>query len=560
MTPKQEAAAELFDSRMREATGYTLDQYERVRAVGPTSLAHVQLYGRLVDESSAVEALEKWAAEDRKSKAGRKPHIPFRALLILHLMHTDAGSNRYHDVAKTLFARLTPEAFTYLGITVTDGTQQEWYIRYWRSLNRILALTSPWDVPRNTFLSATAYRRALETYSQERRDRMDELMNRLVHASVRRLPADIRATYRGNIAIDATLIRIAGRPNRRVTDLNNDRINLDAMSGPYTRGGNHQGKGKRKDLAGWEAETVVTVPNAPGQADSFPILTTGLTMHAPGKIKHGPLIAVKFHAQLFDERGYLMVDRAYNGLRAHRFQHPTRTMGFRNLYNFRYRKNSRSGKQGAIADAILVDGSLYVKWMPEALINATIDYKARRIDEDTYNSRLAARTPYRLKEHGRPDDEGRQRFTYPDVSKLMCFDPATGKVVRPRLTANSITLHPDSPESMAIIKSIQALEFRSQKWTEWYGLRSHVEGNNQYMKDDAHANLGSAEKRRPRGYAFQALAVGAAAAVTNMRRIVTFLTDAAKQVLNPKQLRARRRRDENGNRLEHPATATQLQL
>ncbi|MDR7188111.1 hypothetical protein J2Y46_000927 [Microbacterium sp. BE35] len=560
MTPQQEAAAELFDNRMQEATGYTLEQYERVRAVGPTSLAHVQLYGRLVDESGAVEAIEKWAAEDRKSNAGRKPHIPFRALLILHLMHTDAGSNRYHDVAKTLFARLTPETFTYLGITVTDGTQQEWYIRYWRSLNRLLALTSPWDVPRNTFLSAEAYRRALDTYNQERRDRMDELMNRLLHASVRRLPAAIRETYRGNIALDATLIPITGRPNPRVTNLDRERFNLDAMSGPYTRDGNHQGKGKRKDEAGWEAETVVTVPNAPGQSDSFPVLTTGITLHVPGKIKHAPLIVVKFHAQLFDERGYLMVDRAYNGLKPHRFQNPTRMMGFRNLYNFKYQKKATSGKQGAIEDAILVDGCLYVKWMPEALINASIDFKARRIDEDTYNARLAARTPYRLKEHGRPDHEGRQRFTYPDVSKLMCLDPATGKPVKPRLTSGSITLHPDSRESMTIIKNLQAHEFRSKKWTEWYHLRSHVEGNNRYVKDDAHANLGAADKRRPRGYAFQALAVGAAVAVSNMRRIVTFLTDAAKQVLTTKQLRARRRRDEHGNRLEHPSTATQLQM
>lgn len=555
MTPQQEAAAERFDRHMQEATGYTLAQYERVRAVGPTSLAHIQLYGRLVDESGAAGALERWHTQDRKSNAGRKPHIPFRALLILHLMHTDAGANRYHDVAKTLFARLTPDGFAYLGITVTDGTQDEWYIRYWRSLNRILALTSPWDVPRNTFLSAAAYRRALESYSQERRDRMDELINRLAHASVRRLPADIRATYRGNVALDATLIPIAGRPNYRVTDLEHDRPNLDAMSGPYTRTGRHEGKGKRKDLAGWEAETVVTVPNKPGDIDSFPILTTGLTMHPPGRIKHGGLIAVKFHADLFDERGYLIVDRAYNGLQPHRFQNPTRMMGFRHVYKF---KKNRSGRQGAIGDAILVDGHLYVKWMPETLVTATPDFKYGRIDEATYLARIAGRSEYALKDKGRPDAEGRQRFSYPDVTKLTCIDPATGKEVEPRLLSKTLTLHPDSPEAMEIIRSLQAFEYRSDKWRAWHGLRSHVEANNRYMKDDAHANLGATDKRRPRGYAFQALAVGAAVAVTNMRRIVTFVTKQAKVVLTTKMLRARRRRDEHGNRLAHPASAAEL--
>lgn len=58
---------------------------------------------------------------------------------------------------------------------------------------------------------------------------------------------------------------------------------------------------------------------------------------------------------------------------------------------------------------------------------------------------------------------------------------------------------------------------------------------------------------RPRGYAYQALAVAAAATVANIRRIVTFIANAAKKTLTPKQLRARRRTDEHGNRLLHTA-------
>ncbi|WP_295817973.1 hypothetical protein [uncultured Microbacterium sp.] len=63
--------------------------------------------------------------------------------------------------------------------------------------------------------------------------------------------------------------------------------------------------------------------------------------------------------------------------------------------------------RGSVDDAIEVDGCLYLKWMPAALIDATIDFRRKdgdpkKIDEDTYNARLKARTPYRVKGKGRP--------------------------------------------------------------------------------------------------------------------------------------------------------------
>lgn len=549
MTPRQLAAAEQFDRHMVEATGHVFADYQRVRDAGPTALAHVQLYGRIVDESGVVPLLEQWDRDDRRATTGRKPVLGFRATLILYVMHMDTGNIRYHDIAKTLSARLTPAAFEYLDIRESAGDRATWYHRFWRALNRILKLISPWDVPRNSFLSAKAYQRALDSYSQERRDRADQLMNALVQASVRRLPASIRAAYRGNIAIDATVLPIAGRPNPGRNYDHVDRKNLDAMSGPYRRGGDHEGSGKKKDIAGWEAETVVTVPNAPNQPRSFPVLTTGVTLHHPGRIKHGPRIAVEYHASLFEERGYLMADRAYNGLQPHRFQHPVRKLGFRGVYKY---KAKATGKQGAVDDVILVDGHLYVKWMPAALVDATRDYKVTGdIDRETYEKRLKRRSAYALTEKGKPDKDGFQRFTYPDLSRLKCFDPTTGKEVKPKLTTKTFTLGPTDPASMNIIKHLQGFEYRTEKWYAWHGLRSHVESNNQYLKDDAYTDLRNPSKRRPRGYAYQALAFAAAATVANIRRIVTFVTNSARKVLTPTQIRARRRTDEHGSRLPH---------
>lgn len=108
---------------------------------------------------------------------------------------------------------------------------------------------------------------------------------------------------------------------------------------------------------------------------------------------------------------------------------------------------------------------MYVKWMPIELISATEDYHAEkpedRIDEATYRARLRARTPYLMKNLGYPDAEGRQRFIFPDLSKVACFDPVIhDKPVRPKLTQRTMTLAPDSPEAMRIIKHLQHFEYR----------------------------------------------------------------------------------------------------
>jgi len=553
MSTSTEDAREWFDRLMVEATGHTHEQYELLRHAPHTNLEHVKLYGRIVDESGCVDALERWADERRKSNAGRKPLMSFRTVLILFVMHLDSDSDqRCNNIAKTLFAQTTPETRAYLGLPRLRLTKRQWYCRYWRALNRMLSLVEPWDVPKNRAATAEEYQRALETYSQVKRDRMDEIMNRLVQTTVRRLPDEIRATYKGNVAIDATLLQVVGEanPNRANTHL--DRLNLDSMSGRYRRGGNHEGTGAKKDSAGWEVETIVTVPNAPGQPDSFPILTTALTMHQPGRTKHGPRVALEHHCREFGEheRGYLLADRLYSdGSKPERFQKHVMRMRFRTVFDYKIKK---SGKNAAIDDVIFVGGRPYVKWMPEALITAQQDYKAGLIDKDTCEARIAGRTPYALKDHGRPDHEGRQRFTYPDLSKVMCIDPATKKVVKPKLTKKTFTLAPEDAASMRAIKYLQGFEHKSTEWRAWYGLRSHVESNNQYVKSDAATDLGNPEKRRPRGYAYQALSAAVAFAVSNLRRIVSFIEAKFEAATDdtPKK-RQRRRTDEHGVPLPH---------
>lgn len=355
MTPKKEAALQLMDARMLEATGHTYTHYEWLRKTTAGNVEKVKLYGSLVDECGAAELVQTWDRQDRKSNAGRPPQLNFRATLILFVMHIDEGDARYGAVATTLYARTTPEVREYLGLADLPGDYRQWYVRYRASMNRILELCEPWTVNRKKFATAEEFAAARETYCQYKRDRADELMNALLRATLNRVPADIRARYKGNVAIDGTPLKLVGRPNPSVTKTEQERYNLDAMSGPYTREGNHRGKGKRTDEPAWELETVTTLPNDAADPLSFPVLMSGVTMHEPGRNKYGPLIAMRFHARAFHERGKLVGDRAYNWFKAERFQIEIRKMGFYTVWHF---KKKFTGKQAAIGDAIQVDGFL----------------------------------------------------------------------------------------------------------------------------------------------------------------------------------------------------------
>jgi len=548
-----DVALERFDRHMIEATGYTHDEYAYIRAAGPMSLKHVMLYGDLVDESGAVEFLEKCHKADRKSAAGRKPLLSFRTVLILLLMQVDGGDARYGTIAKTLFARTTPETREYLELPALLSNERQWYLRYRHALNRILDLLEPWEVSKLHHISAAEFVAAKETYSQENRDRLEDLVNMFLHATVRRLPADIRARYKGNVAIDATPLFLIGKPNRRWEEDGVDRKNLDAMSTRYTRAGNHEGKGHEDDEPAWEMETVVTVANAPGSPLSFPVLMTGASFQHPGRNKYGPLRAVRQHCKLFgrDERYRLIADQEYNGFKPHRFQNEIRKLGFRGVFNH---SGKRKGKKDAtIGDAVLVDGTLYVKWMPRHLMSTTHDYANALITKEQHISHINARRKYALTDHGRPDEDGFQRFTYPALKGLMLIDPATDKPLArtPKLAAKSLMVGPDSAESMRIIKHLSAVQYYTEEWHAWFGLRNRVEENNLWFKSDAATDIGNPEKRRAVGYAYNCLLAGLAAAVSNMRRIVTHLEDEAEAVVGRSTLRARRRVDIDGKPLEH---------
>ncbi|WP_120494700.1 hypothetical protein [Microbacterium phyllosphaerae] len=105
------------------------------------------------------------------------------------------------------------------------------------------------------------------------------------------------------------------------------------------------------------------------------------------------------------------------------------------------------------------------------------------------------------------------------------------------------------------IKHLSAVQYYIEEWHAWFGLRNRVEENNDWFKSDEATDIGNPKKRWARGYAYNFLIAGTAAAVSNMRRIVTHLEAEALDVVDRSTLRTRRRLDIDGNPLEHHAVA-----
>ena len=573
--------AALLEQRMQTTFGMSHTQYARERARGPVSRAYLNNAIRTVDKSGVVEKLDQWRFRRLKSNAGVKPTIPFRAVLVLFLLHVQLGTGiNYHRIAETLDTHFGAEEFELLGIKNLPGDQYDWYQRLWRATNRMLALIDPYPEPRNLRLKPKplAKLRAKQSSAKAKKEssrkhaRLDWVCEQLLHTSVRELPADIWEKYRGNIAIDATLVRVPGKPHP--TDSSLRLGNADPHSGRYRREGKHDGQGAKTDVPGYELEISVMVWNKPGENHLFPSLTTAVSFHRPGEIIREGLKLLQSHQRLGFNGGLLIADRAYNGEKVKNFHIPVRKRGYELVID--YKKNNL-GLQSQFEDLILVDGNWYVTWMPQDLIDATKNYQTRLIDPNdkkktvrqlpkkTYKSYLAAREAYRMKPKGRPDKDGYQRFIYPTPGTYMAIDRATGKRVAKPATSTTITIPIDAGSAVAndgtrrmALKYVQKFAYQSGEQRKHYGMRSLVESANKSLKAKNYEDLANVSKRSGRGFAFNYLAATLAAVSANLRKIRDFFVKEFQREAGGKLVRERRRKEATGTPLAKPSSLPAL--
>lgn len=548
------------DAAVEEVFGVSEKDFRKARRV---DLIPNALYMRLVaflENSGAIELLNEWDAEDRKSNAGREALIPRLAVLTVFMLSAFwSKAYSFEDAAETIASRLTPTQLTRIGITPGTGRDSDaWYQPLWRATRRLRRLIDPWHhtgLARK--LNGEAFFRARDLYDHEREHRAHQLEALIVRASNDMLPERYLEHYNGDVTLDSTAFRVQGPRNH----FNDEKImkfgkrNGDYQCGLYSREEtNHDGTTTKKTLTlfpAYEGDTTVMADSKHG--DWAFTLITGFYLHLPGQLDAGPRATVEQHAAFTKKRGIMFVDRAFNNLKPHRFQEPIRRMGFETAYDYKITQLGQNGFDPDNAYVIVVDGALYLNRMREEVRQITRLHAERKTNPDTglpytlkeRNEIAAMRETYRLKPLGNIDSDGYQRFRYPSQNTYLAFDPATDQLTDdvPGNRTVQIKLPPE------LIRHLQKYPWQSEDWYRVYGTRNQVEASNKILKDRPGANLGDAKSRNARGFAFASLITTLGVAVTNLTRIVAGFKKLAKKTARASGpgSRKRRRTDSTGN-------------
>jgi hypothetical protein len=534
----------------------------------------------MVDASPLVATVEEWRAEERRGPGGRPETFPVRALLVAMVLCPGTGYPVLATaMAGVLFRRISPTMRHELGVPTPPGRldvhgQLAAYRNVRTRLHALLGLMDPSPTPKNrrldpaTYAARLAERQAAHTGEEwaERARRLEWFINQVIEMSLQTQPREIRRRWKGNSAVDATVVPTFARPDRRLQRKKRGEApevevhSADPDGDWYVRHPTETRPVGEPDRAYWgyEASLIVSGSDDPSRPQTFPSLVMGMaTLHKPGRYPGRQ--AVRALASVHD-RGHparlLAGDRAYSSAKPEDFQLPVRALGYQPVFDY---KVDQLGIQGSYNGMLQVEGAWYCPAIPKVLIEATIDYRKGAVDEPTYKARLAERWKYLVLSKEGPDPEGHVRLRCPasDPSPVARCDlkptsvrPSTQGRLRIPVTA-AVTDHPPPictqqsvtvpPEAGA--KFAQPLLYGSDEWQATYAtLRSTNEGMNGYLKDGAREALGDPQRRRIRGVAAQSVFVALQLCAANLRKIDSFLVRVAAEAAGMARRRPRRRR------------------
>lgn len=549
----------------------------------------------LLDSSGILNDIDRWRDEDTpadKGAGGRPKLVADRVALILLLALTMTGEPPLVSrVAEAYTTRLQTASRDLLGLprTTPSGSDDAIYHRVYRAPGRILDVVDPYPGPRRKRLSRADLDKVKASWNPEkvavRQKRLVHLTNALLEASSRLLPDDVRSAWNGNVCVDATLVRVWGKSGSPViknrTDHADDRMSPEYLAGWYTREADHRepetpargARSSKRSAWGYEAHLAAMTANDPGTDPDFPLLVLGMSLDKPaGRVGENAVTALASIADRGHPTGICASDRAYfPGAKPEKFQLPVRSLGYQLVGDYR---NDQLGIQAEHGGALLVEGNWYCPSMPQPLIDATIDYRAKRISEDVYEARISQRSRYLFRPKHKPNANGNTAHMCPargpGATATCQLAPEPGPVnlglptTRTRIAtppehpdicctnSTSITFPtaPDpgiKPTPTAAAKYRQDLQYASPIWRTTYAtLRNTIEGYNGFTKNTAEEALEEPGRRRVRGYAFQALLIACLITASNLRKIGTYLrkraTDLPPPTTGKATDRSRRRR------------------
>jgi hypothetical protein len=394
---------------------------------------------------------------------------------------------------------------------------------------------------------------------------LDWVCNQMLEAAWRTLPRAVRRQYRGNACIDATPMKV------RVRFYNATVCASDPDAGIYVRDGDHtdpsdkdtsavKGKVKRFQrknsvrFFAYDVHLIVAADTRPGVKQHLPSVPLAMTVTRPGEDPAGS--ARRMFAST-DQRNhptaYLSGDALYSNQNEDEYQIPALAAGRKVVMTY---TDAQLGNQGSHASgAHLVEGWYYCPTMPADLVNATVDYRADRIDYATWQQRITERQNYRMRRAEKVNARGYERYRCPAAGAspiAVCPFKARSENERATRQADGTTVdarieidpsnvptdengvHPQvcRQETVSIhvtddAKFRQSLQYGTEEHYSLYNLmRQSQEGEHGRAKDEAYQGLGSPSRRRMRGRAVQSVFAAFLLAAASVRKISAFLRKA----------------------------------
>ncbi len=418
-------------------------------------------------------------------------------------------------------------------------------------MRRIAVLIDPQVFPAQRALTESEIRAIYASRDpeevQRKQNRLDKFNELMLLRCAELLPSDAMAAWTGDLTIDGTVVPVMGRygtDGRRRAAKAISSVEPNAFwsvkaaedRDSVANGSRLPGKGT---TFGYEAHLAAMT--GPDVEVGYPGLILGLSFDTPGQSPgQNSITILRSLARRGLPAGMLTVDRGYSQLKEENFAEPLRALGY--TLNCDY-KDTELGTQGNHKGALLIEGAWSGPCMPKALQSATQDYRAGRIDTETYKRRIAERERYKMRSKGPMTASGSQRMRCPaqgDGATLICplrepVLPRKGTPANSKAVQLSLSEVPDLPlevctnkESTSFplekgIKHIQPLAYASPVWASTYAKRrNQIEGLNRRLKNGATTKMGDPDLRRVRGLGKQNLVLVALLVGFNVHSALRF--------------------------------------
>lgn len=522
---------------------------------------------------------------EQKGNMGRPNRFTVESLLVaLWWCATERQPLHLHEIARVLTVRISPAMAERLGIRretkwvpvekrhraseaartgtgqATSHTDLAAAARSVGTLSKhMLSAVDPSVLPKNKMLPhadlLAAKRDVSEADRKQRQAALDWVCNEILQATFVGLPTAARRQWltHPSACIDATPMKVPARQeNSRVSS-------SDPDAGLYLRYKEGQPGVVSKAFQAYDLHLIISGDDQPGRQQRVPGLILAMTADRPGVDPTGAarrLFSSLDYRNLTPKRlghkGYLSGDRLYTQQDADYFQLPAQDVGFGLVLD--YRDDQLADKQPGHTDgAPLVEGQFVCPAMPKRLVNATEDYRAKRIDWEEYKVRIAERNAYRMRVKERGETDGTLRLRCPAAGD----SPTASCVLKPKSQDPRPTRQPDGRRTDARLEiipfgeafdrgtphvcaadsfTVKKTDGAKYRQAEVYGsdtqinlfsaLRSTQEGGHGFAKDEAQEALGSSGLRRVRGKAAQSIFAALLLAAANVRKIASFTLQA----------------------------------